>query len=243
MLYHYLDGFVAIFKADASSERLKREANTYIWLTDLLGLPQNDSKDCQGTEVIVFEIEIDTSSFTVWLPGYKLEKAVRAILKVLSQKAVSFIDIQSLMGFFSFCSQAVRLDRVFVRKLWDFINRYPRSESKSTLRRIPAWVGEDLEWWNKLLPTYNGVLFFDTRNRETQTLYTNACLYELGGFHFRGRQAWEQVKVTRSNVFCALVQGKAPQAIRKIKKNSDDLSIYIHKVEAILLAFQIWAPR
>ncbi len=102
---------------------------------------------------------------------------------------------------------------------------------------------EDLKWWNKLLPTYNVALFFDTRNRETQTLYIDTCLYGLGGFHFGGRQAWEQVKATQSEALCALVQGKAFPTNRKMKKNFDDPSINVHKVEAILLAFQIWAPR
>ena len=145
VICHYLDEFVAIFKADALPERLEREANAYIWLTDLLGLPRNDSKDCQGTEVIILGIEIDTSSFTIWLPEDKLEKAIRATLKVLSQKTVSFIDIHSLVGFLSLCSQAVRLGRVSMRRLWDFINHYPRGGPKSTIRRIPAWLREDLE--------------------------------------------------------------------------------------------------
>ncbi len=69
------------------------EANAYVWLTDLLGLPRNDSKDCQGTLVTVFGIEVDTSSFTARLPRDKLEKAILASSKVLSQKAVSYIDI------------------------------------------------------------------------------------------------------------------------------------------------------
>ena len=82
-------------------------------------------------------------------------------------------------------------------------------------------------------------MFFDTRNRETQTLYTDACLYRLGGFHFGGRQAWEQVKVTQSDAFSALVQRKAFPTNRKRKKNFDDPGINVHEVEAILLAFQI----
>ncbi len=45
VLYHYLDDFVAIFKADFLPERLEREANAYIWLTNLLDLPRNDSKE------------------------------------------------------------------------------------------------------------------------------------------------------------------------------------------------------
>ncbi len=102
VLFHSLNNFMAIFKADALPERLEREANAYICLTDLLGFPQTDSNDCEGTEVIVFRIEIDTSSFTAPLPEDNLKKAIRATLKVFSQKAVSFIDIQSLVRFLSF---------------------------------------------------------------------------------------------------------------------------------------------
>ena len=168
-------------------------------------------------------------------PADKLEKSIRATLKVLSQKTVSFIDIHSLLGFLSFGSQAVRLGRIFMIKLWDLINHYPRRGPKFTIRRIPAWVRKDVEWWNKLLPKYNGVLFFNTMNKESQTVYTHACLYGLSGFYFGGRQAWEQVKVTQSDAFCALVQGKALPANRKMKKNSKDPSINVHDIEAILL--------
>ncbi len=135
------------------------------------------------------------------------------------------------------------LGRVFMRRLWDFINHYPRDAIRSTLRRIPAWEREDLEWWNKLLLTYNRVFSFDIRNRATQTLYTDACLYGLGGFYFEGRQACEEVKVNQSDVFCVIVQEKSLQPNRKIKKNPDDPSINVHEVEDILLAFQIWAEK
>ncbi len=77
----------------------------------------------------------------------------------------------------------------------------------------------------------------------TQTLYTDACLYGLGGFHFEAQQAWEQVKVNQSDAFCAIVQGKSLPANRKIKKNPDDPSINVQEVEAILLAFHIWAEK
>ncbi len=102
VLCHYLDDFVAIFRSDTSPERLVIKANAYIWLTDLLGLLRNDSKDCQGIFVIVFGIEVGTLSFTVQLPRNKLEKAILTSSKVLSQKAVSYIDIQLLVGFLFF---------------------------------------------------------------------------------------------------------------------------------------------
>ncbi len=77
----------------------------------------------------------------------------------------------------------------------------------------------------------------------TQTLYTDACLYGLGGFYFEDRQAWENVKVNQPDAFCAIVKGKSLSANKKMKKNPDNPSINVHKVEVILLAFQICAEK
>ena len=73
----------------------------------------------------------------------------------------------------------------------------------------------------------------------TQTLYTDPCLYGLGGFYFDGRQALEQVKVNQSDGFCAIVRGKLLLDNGKMRKNLDDPSININEVEAILLAVRI----
>ena len=151
--------------------------------------------------------------------------------------------MQLLIGFLSFASQAIRLGCVFTRWLWDFINYYPCNGPKIMLKKIPALVREDLEWWYKLLSIYNGVLFFDTRNSKTQTLYTNAYLYSFGGFYFKCFEAWEQTNVAPSNAFCAITWGKFFSANRKIKKDLDDPSINVPEVEIIVLAFQIWAPQ
>lgn len=43
--------------------------------------------------VIMFGIEIDIVKFIVWLSVDKIEKAIKATTKALSQKTVSFIGI------------------------------------------------------------------------------------------------------------------------------------------------------
>lgn len=100
MLCHYLDNFVTIFQAKESiAEKMSVENKVYILLTNFLDVPQNNSKSTQGTLVIVFGIEIDTPYFTAHLPKNKLKKVTRANTKILSQKSVNFIDIQSLKFF------------------------------------------------------------------------------------------------------------------------------------------------
>lgn len=93
-----------------------------------------------------FRIEVDIVEFTAQLLADKLEKAINATSKVLSQKASSFINMQSLVRFFSMYSQVVRLGCVFIRKLWDCVNFYSRDKSQIIQKKISAWVKEDLEW-------------------------------------------------------------------------------------------------
>lgn len=93
------------------------EKEVYIQLTDLLGIPQNNLKNCQEIIVIVFEIEIDTPRFIAWVPIDKLDKGAKATAKVHNKKAIRFLDIQLLIEFFSFCLQAIKLDQIYMKRL------------------------------------------------------------------------------------------------------------------------------
>lgn len=48
--------------------------------------------------------------------------------------------------------------------------------------------------------------------------------------------------VNQVNAFRAMIHGKAFRSNREMSKNSDDPRMSLHKVEAIFLAFQLWAP-
>lgn len=100
---HYLDDFIAIFSAKTTKNQIYDEELAYIWITDLLGIPRKDSKNCEGTELPIFGIEIDSATFTARLPQDKLERAIRKTGEVLKESigSISYIDIQSLVGFFS----------------------------------------------------------------------------------------------------------------------------------------------
>ena len=126
-------------------------------------------------------IPTDTNLFIARLPREMLERAIKITTKALLQKSLSLHEARSLSGFLTFCTRVVRLGRVFMKNIWDFIASYPPHLALQGIRRIPISVVHDLEWWNKLLPTHNGMLFFDDRNREVVQLYTDVSLVGLGG--------------------------------------------------------------
>ena len=230
-LEHYLDDFIHVMAADlATPERLQQENTAYQLFTDCLGIPRQDAKDVEGTVVPVFGLEVDTNKFIVRVPPDKVARAQQATSLALKQPSLTLKEAQSLTGFLSFCAQAVRLGWIFMRCLWDFIAEYPSASSQFTRRRLPAEVYEDLTWWNSFLPTYNGVLFFDPRSRPAIQVYTDACPQGLGGFYYFGHELfWDQTIPT-------LEQSKA-----FITPTSSTSHINVHELEALLVAFDIWA--
>lgn len=62
-------------------------------MTNLLGILKNDPKDAEGTEVIIFGIEINTRNFMARLPKDKLDKVIKATGKVLAKYAATFLNI------------------------------------------------------------------------------------------------------------------------------------------------------
>lgn len=73
----------------------------------------------------VFVIEFDIRNFIAKLLDETLKKTVMRTTRILAKKSVSLLDILIQGGFHSFCSQLVRLEKVFVIRLWDFVNEYP----------------------------------------------------------------------------------------------------------------------
>lgn len=226
---HYLDDFILILKAAITTiANLKSYENGYRLFTDCLGIPRQETKDCTGTVVTVFGIEIDTNLFEARIPKDKLDKAIKATGIALTKESLTLHEVQSLTGFLFFCAQVVQLGWVFMRKLWDFIASYPFGCSRFSKRRISFEVHLDLQWWNKLLPAYNGIRFFDTQIQETVYLYTDASLQGLGGFYYRDDiQSWSNV---------AYIMQKQAFAVPITNLSH----INVHELEVILLVMDTW---
>lgn len=227
---HYLDDFIHILEASAATPSdLEAHETGYQLLTDCLGIPRQEAKNHTGTVVPIFGIEVDTNTFTARIPKDKLKTAETATAKALSKESLTLHEIQSLTGFLSFCAQVVRLGWVFMRKLWDYVASFPVGSSQYTKRRIPPEVRSDLQWWNELLPKYNGISFFDTTARPTIQLYTDASLQGLGGIFYKDNTSfWSDIipNIPQDQAFAVPIS--APTHIN------------IHELEAILLAFQEW---
>ena len=159
-----------------------------------------------------------------------MHRAKALTAKILAQNAVSLSELQPLAGLLSFAAKVVRLGWVFMRLLWNFEMTFPPGKSRETKRRIPTSIRNDLNWWNTLLPKFNGVLFFDDSSRQVNQLYTDACTKGLGGFFYADASTfWTKAEIRQENAFIAPI--------------TEAHHINIHELEAVLLAFRLWAPR
>lgn len=93
---------------------MKTETKVYIWLIDLIHIQRNKLKDCKRTIIIVFEIKVNTSNFSVRLSKKKINKTIKVIEKILKKKSISFTNMQLLVRFLLFWSQVIRLKQVFM---------------------------------------------------------------------------------------------------------------------------------
>ena len=229
---HYLDNFIRVLP-EYEAQSIPQAAEDYIQLTNALGLPRNDSKDCCSTMVEVLGIEINTSLFEARLSPQKVAKALTITSTALLQDSLSQREAQKLAGYLSYCCKVVRLGRVFLSSAWEFLGtNFPSSTAR---RRIPRCLKDDLLWWNKTLPRVNGILFFNDPKRLTVHLFTDACLKGLGGFYYAGSSTnWhEQIpRISQANAFSIGI----PQCARCEDINSLELF-------AILYALETWNVR
>jgi hypothetical protein len=180
-VFHYLDDFISLFPPGSSSVTIQTAARDYSDLALELGIPENTSKNVEGTTADLLGIEVDTMLLQARLPEKKLKKALHLIDSLLATGTATLFEAQSVTGLLQFCSQVIILGRTFIRRIWDFISTF-HCQNYAPRRRLTHGAVRDLQWWRNTLPVANGVLFFDAINRSKFSLRTDACPSGIGGY-------------------------------------------------------------
>jgi len=159
----------------------------YDEITDILGVPRNNTKNVEGTTAEVLGIKVDTVKMEARLSAKKQTQAIEEIQLVLQHASMTLETAQKLAGRLSWCSRVITLSRSFTQPLWRFIASFPFLYRRQARRRIPQALSDDLHWWIEALRRSNGVLFFEHGERPQIHLFTDAlCKLGLGAFWYRG---------------------------------------------------------
>jgi hypothetical protein len=76
-------------------------ASQFISLTDLLGIPRNDTKDEYGQRISVLRYLLDTNTFEMLIPDEKITKIRNTIDDALKNQAMTLREVQTIAGLLS----------------------------------------------------------------------------------------------------------------------------------------------
>jgi hypothetical protein len=162
-LVHYLDDFLL---AGGNSKTLFNEVCSF------LGLEEKTSKAMDGYVVDFTGIELDTDKMEARLPRDKHDRASLAVQRLLQRGSSSYNDLQSTLGFLSFCTRVIPLARPFLRNLFNFLQSLSHIHPHS-LRRLSPKATTDLHWWTTFLRNWSGKRLI-RQNRHIIHVYTDA---------------------------------------------------------------------
>ena len=168
-----------------------------------LGFQTKHSKSVTGTTVQFHGLEIDTLAMQARLPPEKLDKAQSLVQHFSREHSIHLAELQSLLGYLSFCAKVIPIGRSFLRRLFDTTrgdnnytnsahshpcpppnsrprpppNSRPRLPPNSRPRPPPIQMTDgmraDLHWWRDFLPAWNGISLIIAQRRR-MFLWTDA---------------------------------------------------------------------
>ena len=120
-LVHYLDYF--IFAGEAITNDFEIPMNTFLKISEELGVPMAENKTVHLTTVLTFlGLETDKVLMVVRIPSCKLLKLKSYIEESLIRRNVKHRFVDSAIGLLSFCTRAIPSDRAFVRRFYDLLS-------------------------------------------------------------------------------------------------------------------------
>ena len=182
---HYVDDFLFVVEPGAE-EAAHSMLAAAVALCEELGLPLAPEKS-EGpvTDLTFLGIKLDTVAMTASLPADRLAELKQLIVGWKMKETATVKELQSLTGLLNFACFVVRPGRFFLRRIIDHTSHIDKlGHGKHVRFAIPPAVFEDIEWWHRFLPDWNGISLLYEREWEESTsieLYTDACKAGYGG--------------------------------------------------------------
>ena len=155
-IQHYLDDFLLI--GPGGSDKCQTDLTQCLALCAQLGVPVAHEKTAgPSTQLTFLGFELDTEKLELRLPETKLLRVREALSLWIKRKTATKRDLLGLVGLLQHCCQAIVHGRPFLRRLID------KAHSVSELHhylKLSKWERDDLQWWFKLLASWNGKSLF-----------------------------------------------------------------------------------
>ena len=118
---------------------------------------------------------VNTKDFTLAVPTPKMQEILQKCQAWRQKTSCTKCQLQSLLGSLLFISKCVRSSRFFLNRLLDVLHSM---HDKDQVALTPE-AQRDINWFQKFLPSFNGVAIFDHRPIALE-IELDACLQGLG---------------------------------------------------------------
>ena len=173
-IFNYIDDFMGIDVI----QKIWASYNTLGNLLRDLGVQEAPEKSVPPTTVIeLLGIIFDLIRMIMIIPEEKMTVIQKEIEVMLSRTFVSKKQLQRLAGRLQFAALCVRPGRVFVTRLYDKIGQMDDGQ----IVKMDQETIKDVQWWQKYMHHYNGVLLMWLEQLEDTAFGTDASLTGIGG--------------------------------------------------------------
>ena len=181
-IVHYLDDF---FAAGLPGVNPTIYESCFSKIYTELGLLIKESRSITGTTVDYRGIEFDILAMEARLRSAKLLKAKKLLSVLWSKHSTTLLELQSLIGYLSFCSKVIPTGHSFLCHLYNAATLGPPAMGSSQHRLIPVMddIRHDLYWWREFLPQWNGITPIH-KTHTTKHLWTDASSTKGQGAYF-----------------------------------------------------------
>ena len=175
-LMNYVDDFIGaeyIKVAKSAHEALKR-------LMDSIGAQRSLKKSVTPTEVVEFLGNlIDTINMTIGVTPQRKTDMLRELESWKHRGQCTRRQLESLIGKLQFMSNCIRLGRLFVSRLLNYMKTMDRNKNY----KITEEIRKDIKWWYTFLPQFEGtsILWLLDVEEIDRELAVDACMVAAGG--------------------------------------------------------------
>ena len=153
---NYIDDILGIdlpSRVDASFDALSS-------LLECLGFEISQNKLVKASTCVnCLGIVVNTKDFNLSVPPQKLQEIVQMCQTWRHRSHCTKRQLQSLLGNLLFVRKCVRSSRFFLNRLLDVL--HSMHDKNQVL--LSSEAQKDINWFQKFLPTFNGVTIFDHR--------------------------------------------------------------------------------
>ena len=213
-LLNYVDDFVGA----ETKEKIWKAYNSLTILLKELGVETSKEKIVEPTTRMEFlGITFDAEQKTMEIPQEKLQEIMEELNSWLYKVSASRKEIESLIGKLQFAAKCVRMGRIFIARLINWI----RGLSRKGKHRIPLEARKDISWWGRFMQEFNGIsiLWMVKVPNTDMEIATDASLQGYGG-------------ISEQEYF----RGKFPQHYK-------NLNIAILELKAVMVALKHWSKK